>query len=67
MSNKTEKAERRGAVDTELDRYGDRIENHEERLSNLEKFKERAIGGGTILAIIAGTGLVGVLADVFVL
>jgi hypothetical protein len=59
----TEYAERRGAVDERIEQLEHNQSDLARRLNNVEKFKEQAKGGMLILALIAGTGIVGVFAE----
>jgi len=59
-----ELAKRRGDVDSTLQSHDEELADHADRIRGLEKFKQRVIGALMILGAIAGSGLVGVIAEV---
>lgn len=48
-------AERRGEVDTTLEVLDESVEDHEERITRLERYKEFAKGGIVVLALTFGS------------
>lgn len=59
----TELAERRGGVDARLEDVEETQAEHAERLSELERTMQQIIGAAKTLSVIAGTSLVGVVAN----
>ncbi len=57
-------AERRGEVDVRLQELEERQAQHAERLTQLERFRERAYGALLTLSFIAGTGVVTFVAEI---
>lgn len=62
MSNDPELAERRGRVDRQLGNHEERLDEHDQRLTKLERFMYIVVGAIAVLSMMYGSSaLVGVL------
>lgn len=58
-----ELGKRRGRVDTTIEEHDETLDDHEHRLTGLEKFRERVRGALLVLSLMAGTGIVSIFAN----